>query len=220
MKIRIKNFALLVCVTVISMVQVNELVAQRSTVTTVRNHRSTARTVANQPASRQGPAVRDHRASSAKTSGYNTGLSNNQVIFFDEADALFGKRTAVSDRSTSVKFTGNVKTIQISKKLVPGDNLVYKMPSGNALHVYVKNGAIQKWNLRESNRKITYPTGQTSGFSARKTQQCLYCRIVCGPPIYDDLGHHTGNQDCQSVCSPVKCSDKRKNAVLEGGKVK
>jgi len=220
MKTYMKYFSFIVLISMTSFVQINVVVAQSNSKITARDHRPKARAAASRPDSRPRTTTRDHRTNPVNSSRVNRS-SKKQILFFDEADALFGKRTTISINSASVQFTGKLETIRISKKLGSGDNLVYKMPSGHTLYANVKNSKIFRLNLKGSNRKIinAYPMTEITGFSARKSNGCLSCKRVCVQE-YNNLGHPVGPPDCQFICTPVKCNDKRKNGILVGGKAK
>lgn len=198
MKTYLKNTVLLVIIAIVSMIQMNTLSAQNSSTITVRDHRPKANTTA---------FIRDHRTNSTV----------NQVLFFDEADAVFGKRTTIPSQPASVKFTSNVPVIRLSHPSNFGNSFSCKMSSGSTLYGYVKNGKIQQLNLKNSSQ--AYPIKENVGNTAKKTDTCLSCKQVCVQE-FNDLGHPVGAPDCEFVCTPVKCDDKRKNGVLVGGKFK
>ena len=220
MKTSMKYFSSIVIIATLSLLQMNLVLAQKNTNITTRDHRSNTRATASRPIATQRTTTRDHRITPVNSSRINSS-SKKQIILFDEADALFGKRTTIFANSASVQFTGKLKTIQLSKKSGSGDNLVYKMPSGHTLYANVKNRKISKLNLEGSNRKtiIAYPATEITGSIARKSDACLSCKRVCVQE-YNNLGHPVGSPDCQFICTPVKCDDKNKNGILVGGKAK
>ncbi|MRX65544.1 hypothetical protein [Maribacter luteus] len=131
-------------------------------------------------------------------------VDKTQTLFFDEADAIFGKRTEVEKAYPKFKITGKLKTINISKKLNEGDNLIYKLKSGHTLNATVKKGRIIKFS------KVVDGTSTTL-FSTRKnnTQTCFNCTELCLNPVDSD------SQDCWTICEMVDCS-KDFNAQIKG----
>lgn len=183
---------------------------------TTRDHRTKKKSQTSKPSLTKGTS----RKNAAIVAKANT---KEQILFFDEADALFGKRTNVAASSVSVRFTKELETIHLAKKPGSGSKLTYKMPSGNILHANVENGKILNLNLKGSNRAMikSYPILETprTGYSARKASGCLNCKRVC-VETYNDLGHPVGSPDCKFVCTPVKCGSKDQNGILTGNKAK
>lgn len=180
--------------------------------------------------------VRDHRtkkptseASKMKVSLFHSAEvmapvddKNNQVLYFDEADALFGKRTALIVKPASFEYTGERDTIRIKQKLHEGDNSVYKMKSGNTLHANVKNGRVVELIMKDPNRKEIHPQNLhdniVNTYQQKPVTECLSCKEICVPNSIDEEGQPTGGPVCWTQCEKVKCGDH--NAILIPEKVK
>ncbi|EAR01993.1 hypothetical protein [Maribacter sp. HTCC2170] len=147
--------------------------------------------------------VREHRRTKIK-------ISKNPVLNFDEADAIFGKRTDIQSKYPGLKFIGNVKQIKIIKKLSNGENYIYKTTTGDKIYASVKKGEITKISLR--NPKIKDGTSNTIAYSDNNST-CFNCTELCHDP--DGAGKTT----CWTTCVIVDCT-KEHNAKIPGKIVK
>lgn len=175
--------------------------------------------------------VRDHRTKTSKSSKVkvkeevtstvevNAPIDKGkaQILYFDEADALFGKRTALMERSASFKYIGTMDTIHIKQKLHEGHNAVYKMKSGNILFASVKNGKIIELILKDPNSKeiqIQNPQGNLDvDYKEKQVAECLNCKEICVDEI-DETGFPTGGKLCYTTCHKVECGSEDHNAIL------
>ena len=174
--------------------------------------------------------VRDHRTKTSTTKLSKKKVSQsysaevmapidydkNQVLYFDEADALFGKRTALIVKPSSFKYTGNRDTIHIEQKFHEGDNSIYKMKSGNTLYANVKNGRIVELVLKDPKRieiQVQNPYDNSEVVSqAKPVTECLNCKEICVENTIDEEGQPIGGRVCWTQCKKVKCG--KHNAIL------
>lgn len=150
--------------------------------------------------------VRDHRVSS-KT------MDKSQTINFDEADALFGKRTELQRKYPGLKFTGKINRIMITKKLTDGENSIHKTESGNTVYAMVKKGKVTRLSLRNSKIKdVKDGTSNTIGLKYNATTffKCTELSIS---------SNGTSSPDYWTTCIVVDRS-KDYNAILPGKIVK
>ena len=109
----------------------------------------------------QAQEKRDHRTKKKNTisdqRAANKVMEISQTLNFDEADALFGKRSEIKKKYPTFKFTGKVDRVMITQKLHEGDISIYKMDSGNTLHTTIKKDKIVELILKDSNGKIIDP---------------------------------------------------------------
>ncbi|MCF8370289.1 MAG: hypothetical protein K9H64_01620 [Bacteroidales bacterium] len=180
------------------------------TKTTTRDHSTTTRD------HRTKYKIRDHRNMGATPDNTSpTSDKKDQFLSFDEADALFGKRTTVVGKYPSFKYTGKMDTIMLTPKLQEGDNLIYKMQTGNTLHVWVSKGRIVELKLNDASQKEIRADlfqNEVVNVEKRPAQVCLNCREICVDEI-DEAGSFTGGRFCWSQCIKVECSSDH-NAVL------
>jgi len=148
MKSSIKRTLLWVALGIFTFLYVSPLQAQ-----VVRDHRTkkTDNKVRDHRTKKTDDKVRDHRTETNTTvRDHRENKTASTVPFFEEEGAFFGTRTQVLEKYPSLKLTGEVNRIMITDKLHDGDNLVYKMESGNALYAIVKKGKIIKYTWKDS----------------------------------------------------------------------
>ncbi|MBJ2176324.1 hypothetical protein JBL43_18880 [Aureibaculum sp. A20] len=143
----------------------------------------------------QAQVVRDHRTKS-------------QIVYFDEADAIFGKRTEIKNAHPTFKVTGKINTITITQNLNDGDNSIHKTKSGNSLYVTIKKGEIIKFGSVKD--KTEY---KKKSLKKESKKTYLNCTTLC---LY--LKEET-SKDCLIICDVVDSSAKY-NAEIEEKLVK
>ncbi|MCF8368294.1 MAG: hypothetical protein K9G76_04570 [Bacteroidales bacterium] len=139
----------------------------------------------------------------------------NQMMSFDEADALFGKRTRVAHRPASFRYIAKMDTILITQKLQEGDNSIYKTEAGNTLYAVIKNGQVTKLTMKDSDMNdIRAGSSQENMViaSQQKPVECLSCKEICVEEI-DEGGFATGGMFCWTQCTKVDCAGEH-NAIL------
>ena len=145
----------------------------------------------------QSQIVRDHRTN-------KKAFVKSQIFHFDEADAIFGKRTEIKKAYPTFKYTGKVNTINITQELKEGDNSIYKMKSGHTLYATVKKGKIIGFG------GVNDGSSNTLLFSEiDNNKTCFTCTDLC---LYPADG---GPQDCWTTCEVVDCT-KDYNAQIQG----
>jgi hypothetical protein len=211
MKSSLKKLFLWVALGIFTFLYVSPLQAQdvrdhrtKNTETKVRDHRT----------KKTDDKVRDHRENKAAST----------VSFFEEEGAFFGTRTQILEKYPSFKTTGKVNTIMITEKLHDGDNLIYKMESGNALHAIVKKGKIIKYTWKDSRGNqisggsgddvIRGGAGDDQIVEKAQSPTCYKCTKVCHDPDKGDLGTHPdGGPNCWTTCVVVDCSDEHTHTL-------
>lgn len=197
--------------------------------TTTRDHRTKTTTRDH----RTKTNVRDHRnEKSEKDKRRNTTVetsntvepkpaNKDQMRSFDEADALFGKRTILVGKYPSFKYTGKMDTVVITQKLHEGDNSIYKMETGNTLHALVSKGRIVELKLKDASQKEILANifqNEVASDQNIPAKVCLNCREICVDEI-DEAGSFTGGRFCWSQCTKVDCKNDH-NAILAPDVVK
>jgi hypothetical protein len=180
--------------------------------------------------------VRDHRTKNTAVTIKDVKDGTSNTLLLGEAGTFIGTRTSIIEKYPSFKLTGKVNRIMITDKLHDGDNLIYKMESGNALHATVKEGKIIKYTWKDSNgKKFSGGDGDdvedvadisledllnveitTAGKDANDSDDesaqltsnrtCYNCKEIC---VEDAFGRHPdGGDPCWIECEPVDCSGK------------
>ena len=203
MKSKIKRTLLWVTLGIFTFIYVSPLQAQ-----VVRDHRT----------KKTDDKVRDHRTKNTSKATLDAfGDGSVHFVYFEEAGTFVGTRTQILEKYPSFKFTGNINRIMITDKLHDGDNLVYKMESGNALYAIVKKGKIIKYTLKDSkgnqisggsgNDDLEGGSGNDDSIVAIDDDPttCYQCTEICHD---DGLGKHPdGGPPCWTTCVQVDCSE-------------
>ncbi len=140
--------------------------------------------------------TRDHRP--------NKKAFASQVFYFDEADAIFGKRTEVKKAYPTFKYTGKVPTIRVTQALKDGVNSIYGLKSGHTLYAIVQKGKIIRFEGANDGSSNTLLFSETD-----KNKSCFNCTELCFNTADGSV------QDCWTICETVDCS-KDYNAQKQG----
>ena len=141
--------------------------------------------------------VRDQRAA-------NKAIVKSQILYFDEADALFGKRSEVKKIYPTFKITGKVNRVIITQKLSDGENSVFKTKSGNTLQATAKKGEIVGFGPVSDGSSNTWVIAETGN-----NKTCFNCTEICHYPA------DGGPKECWTICEVVDCNSEH-NASIQG----
>ena len=141
--------------------------------------------------------VRDHRVA-------NKASVINQTLNFDEADAIFGRRSEVKNIYPTFKITGKVDRVMITQKLSDGENSIFKTKSGNTLQATAKKGKIVGFGPVSDGSSSTLVIAETDN-----NKTCFNCTEICHYPA------DGGPKECWTICEVVDCNSEH-NASIQG----
>lgn len=156
----------------------------------------------------QAQVKRDHRTKEKNTISEHKFTNNatvkSQILYFDEADALFGKRSEVKKKYPTFKFTGKVDRVILPQKLYDGENSIFKTKSGNTLQATVKKGKLTGFGTVSDGSSNTLVIAKMGN-----NKTCFNCT---------ELYHYPADgrpKDCWTICEVVDCNSEH-NARIHG----